>query len=249
MITIKTDREIELMRNAGKLAAEVLELGGSLVKPGVSTKEINDQMHKFLKKHNAIPSFLNYYGYPASACISVNDEVIHGIPSGHRIIADGDIVSIDVGVLLNGYHADTARTFGAGNISEEAKKLIEVTKECFWRGIAFATPDNRLGDIGHAIESYAHENGFSVVEEYVGHGVGTHLHEDPDVPNYGRPGKGLRLRKNMTIAVEPMINQGVPDVVQLKDGWTVVTKDGKLSAHYENTIAVTDGEPLILTSL
>ncbi len=249
MITIKTDHEISKMRDAGKIAAEVLQLGGSLVKPGVSTKEIDDQIYKFIKKHNAVPSFLNYYGYPASACISINEEVIHGIPSGKRVIADGDIVSIDVGVLLNGYHADTARTFGAGNISEEAKKLIEVTKECFWKGIAFAVPGKRLGDLGHAIESHAHANGFSVVEDFVGHGVGTHLHEDPDVPNYGRAGKGLRFEKNMTIAVEPMINQGVPDVLQLKDGWTVVTKDGKLSAHYENTIAVTDGEPLILTSL
>lgn len=249
MITVKTEHEIELMRNAGKVAAEVLQLGGSLVKPGVSTKEINDQMYKFIKKHNAYPSFLNLYGFPETACISINEEIIHGIPSKKRIIADGDIVSIDVGVLLNGYHADTARTFGAGNISEEAKKLIEVTRECFWRGVAKATDGARLGDLGYAIESYAHENGFSVVEDFVGHGVGTQVHEDPDVPNYGKPGKGMRLRKGMTIAVEPMINQGVPDVLQLKDGWTVVTKDGKLSAHYENTIAITDGEPLILTSL
>lgn len=249
MVTVKTDREIQLMRDAGKLTAEVMELGGSLVKPGVSTKEIDDRLYKFIKKHNATPSFLNYYGYPATACISVNEVVIHGIPSGERIITDGDIVSIDVGVLLNGYHGDMARTFCAGNVSEEAKKLIEVTKECFWRGIAKATAGARLGDIGHAIESHAHANGFSVVEDYVGHGVGTHLHEDPDVPNYGKPGKGMRLQKGMTIAVEPMINAGCADVIQLKDGWTVVTKDGKLSAHYENTIAITDGEPLILTSL
>lgn len=249
MITVKTDREIQLMRDAGRLTAEVMELAGSLVKPGVSTKEIDDRLYKFIKKHNATPSFLNYYGYPATACISVNAVVIHGIPSGQRIIADGDIVSIDVGVLLNGYHGDMARTFCAGNVSEEAKKLIEVTKESFWRGIAKATDGARVGDIGHAIESYVHENGFSVVEDYVGHGVGTHLHEDPDVPNYGKPGRGMRLRKGMTIAVEPMINAGCADVVQLKDGWTVVTKDGKLSAHYENTIAITDGEPLILTSL
>ena len=249
MVTIKTDREIQLMRDAGRLTAEVMELGGSLVKPGVSTKEIDDRLYKFIKKHNATPSFLNYYGYPGTACISINDEVIHGIPSGNRIIADGDIVSIDVGVLLNGYHGDMARTFCAGNVSEEARKLIEVTKECFRRGISYATEGARIGDIGHAVESFAHENGFSVVEDYVGHGVGTHLHEDPDVPNYGKAGKGMRLRKGMTIAVEPMINAGVKDVVQLDDGWTVVTKDGKLSAHYENTIAITDGEPLILTSL
>lgn len=249
MVTIKTNREIQLMRDAGRLTAEVMELGGSLVKPGVSTKEIDDRLYKFIKKHNATPSFLNYYGYPGTACISINDEVIHGIPSGKRIIADGDIVSIDVGVLLNGYHGDMARTFCAGNVSEEARKLIEVTKECFRRGIAHATEGARIGDIGHAVASFAHENGFSVVEDYVGHGVGTHLHEDPDVPNYGKAGKGMRLRKGMTIAVEPMINAGVKDVVQLDDGWTVVTKDGKLSAHYENTIAITDGEPLILTSL
>lgn len=249
MVTIKTDREIQLMRDAGRLTAEVMELGGSLIKPGVSTKEIDDRLYKFIKKHNATPSFLNYYGYPGTACISINDEVIHGIPSGNRIIADGDIVSIDVGVLLNGYHGDMARTFCAGNVSEEARKLIEVTKECFWRGISYATEGARIGDIGHAVASFAHENGFSVVEDYVGHGVGTHLHEDPDVPNYGKAGKGMRLRKGMTIAVEPMINAGVKDVVQLDDGWTVVTKDGKLSAHYENTIAITDGEPLILTSL
>lgn len=249
MVTIKTDREIQLMRDAGRLTAEVMELGGSLIKPGVSTKEIDDRLYKFIKKHNATPSFLNYYGYPGTACISINDEVIHGIPSGNRIIADGDIVSIDVGVLLNGYHGDMARTFCAGNVSEEARKLIEVTKECFRRGISYATDGARIGDIGHAVESFAHENGFSVVEDYVGHGVGTHLHEDPDVPNYGKAGKGMRLRKGMTIAVEPMINAGVKDVVQLDDGWTVVTKDGKLSAHYENTIAITDGEPLILTSL
>ena len=249
MVTIKTDREIQLMRDAGRLTAEVMELGGSLIKPGVSTKEIDDRLYKFIKKHNATPSFLNYYGYPGTACISINDEVIHGIPSGNRIIADGDIVSIDVGVLLNGCHGDMARTFCAGNVSEEARKLIEVTKECFWRGISYATEGARIGDIGHAVESFAHENGFSVVEDYVGHGVGTHLHEDPDVPNYGKAGKGMRLRKGMTIAVEPMINAGVKDVVQLDDGWTVVTKDGKLSAHYENTIAITDGEPLILTSL
>lgn len=249
MVTIKTDREIQLMRDAGRLTAEVMELGGSLIKPGVSTKEIDDRLYKFIKKHNATPSFLNYYGYPGTACISINDEVIHGIPSENRIIADGDIVSIDVGVLLNGYHGDMARTFCAGNVSEEARKLIEVTKECFWCGISYATEGARIGDIGHAVESFAHENGFSVVEDYVGHGVGTHLHEDPDVPNYGKAGKGMRLRKGMTIAVEPMINAGVKDVVQLDDGWTVVTKDGKLSAHYENTIAITDGEPLILTSL
>jgi methionyl aminopeptidase len=248
MITIKSAREIELMKKAGEIAAEVLILGGEAVKPGVSTKHINDLMSKYIKSKNAKASFLGYGGFPAVACISVNEEVIHGIPS-ERLICDGDIVSIDVGVLLNGYHADTAATFPAGNISETAAKLIAVTKQCFYEGIAYATEGNRLGDVGYAISKYAESNGFSVVYDFVGHGVGTSLHEDPNVPNYGIKGKGRRLESGMTIAVEPMINEGVPEVQQLKNGWTVVTKDGKLSAHYENTIAITDKEPLILTSL
>lgn len=249
MIIIKNRREIDLMRKAGAVAAEALIRGGEAVKPGVSTKHINDLMEKFIKSKNAHPSFLNYGGFPATACISINDEVIHGIPSDTRIIQDGDIVSIDVGVLLNGYHADTANTFPAGNVSGEALKLIEVTRQCFWEGMNFATAGNRLGDIGNAISAYAVKNGCSVVYEYVGHGVGTQLHEEPNVPNYGMRGKGRRLEENMTIAVEPMINLGVPDVKRLSDQWTVVTKDGKLSAHYENTIAITKDEPLILTSL
>jgi len=205
-------------------------------------------IHKFITSHNAKPSFLGYNGFPASACISINDEVIHGIPCERRI-ENGDLVSIDVGVLLNGYHADTARTFIAGDATEDAKKLVETTKQCFYEGLAQAVAGNRLGDIGYAIERHAVKNGFSVVYDYVGHGIGTHLHEDPSVPNYGLKGKGMRLAKGMTLAIEPMINQGVPEVKVLKDGWTVVTKDGKLSAHYENTIAITDDEPLILTSL
>jgi len=248
MITLKSNREIDLMRKAGQIAGEALMLGGEAVKPGVSTKQINDIMEKFIRKQGGKPSFLGYGGFPATACISINNEVIHGIPSDKRIIADGDIVSIDVGVLINGYHGDTAATFGAGNISEEAKKLIEVTRQCFWQGIQFAVAGNRLGDIGAAIEGYAVKNGFSVVYDFVGHGIGTQLHEDPEVPNYGIKGKGKRLEKGMTIAVEPMINAGVPEVNVLKDGWTVVTKDGKLSAHYEHTVAVSDKEPLILTS-
>lgn len=248
MVTIKTDREVDLMRKSGAIAAEALLVGGEAVKPGVTTQQINDLMSEFIKKKNAKPSFLHYGGFPAVACISVNEEVIHGIPSG-RCINDGDIVSIDVGVLLDGYHADTAATFYAGNVSEEAKKLVEVTKQCFYEGFAQAIPGNRLGDIGNAIETYAIKNGFSVVYDFVGHGVGTQLHEDPSVPNYGIKGKGLRLAKGMTIAVEPMINQGYPDVKQLKNGWTIVTKDGKLSSHYEHTIAITDNKPLILTSL
>lgn len=248
MVTIKSQREIDLMRKSGEIAAQVLILGGQAVKPGVTTKYINDLMANYIKSKNAKPSFLGYGGFPGVACISINDEVIHGIPS-KRLICDGDIVSIDVGVLLNGYHADTAATFPAGNISEQAAKLIAVTKQSFYEGIAFATEGNRLGDLGYAISQYAEKNGFSVVYDFVGHGVGTALHEDPSVPNYGIKGKGRRLEKGMTIAIEPMINEGVPEIRQLQDGWTVVTKDGKLSAHYENTIAITDNKPLILTSL
>lgn len=249
MITIKSDREIELMYKAGQVAAEALALGGETVKPGVTTKHINDVMENFIKSKGGRPSFKGYGGFPATACISINNEIIHGIPSSHRVIADGDIVSIDVGVLLNGYHADNARTFPAGKISAEAQKLIDVTKQSFYEGILYATEGYRLGDIGNAIDSYVKKNGFSTVREYVGHGVGTQLHEDPNVPNYGVKGKGKRLECGMTIAIEPMVNAGVPDVKRLKDGWTVVTLDGKLSAHYENTIAIRKGEPLILTSL
>ena len=231
MIIIKTKHEIEKMRISGAIAAEALLRGGEAVKPGVSTKHINDVVAKFIRSKNAVASFKGYGGSPAEACISVNDEVIHGIPSDGRIIQDGDIVSIDVGVLFNGYHSDTAATFPAGNVSAEAARLIEVTKQCFYQGIAQATAGNRLGDIGYAVSDYAHRNGFSVVYDYVGHGVGTQLHEDPNVPNYGMRGKGHRLEKGMTIAVEPMINAGVADVKVLSNDSTVVTKDGKLSAH------------------
>ena len=248
MVTIKNKREIDLMRKAGYIAAQLLEVAEKAVEPGITTKQLDTIIRKFITSNNAKPSFLGYNGFPASACISINDVVIHGIPSERRI-ENGDIVSIDVGVLLNGYHADTARTFIAGDASEEAKKLVQVTKECFYEGFAQAVAGNRLGDIGYAIERHAVNNGYSVVHDYVGHGIGTRLHEDPSVPNYGLKGKGLRLASGMTLAIEPMINQGVAQVQVLKDGWTVVTKDGKLSAHYENTIAVTDDEPLILTSL
>ena len=247
-VTLKSQREIDMMRRAGELAAQVLQIGGEAVRPGVTTKHINDVMHKFLKSKNATPSFLGYGGFPAVACISVNDEVIHGIPSG-RLLTDGDIVSIDVGVLLNGYHSDTAATFPCGNVSPEAQRLIDVTKQCFYEGLQFVRPGCRLGDVGNAISTYAHKNGFSVVRDYIGHGVGTQLHEEPDVPNYGVRGKGLRLQKGMTIAIEPMINAGSYEVQQIHpNGWTVTTKDGRLSAHYEHTVAVTDNEPLILTS-
>lgn len=249
MIIIKSSREIELMRHAGQVAAEALAIGGEQVKPGVTTKHINDVMERFIRSKGGTPSFKGYGGFPAAACISVNQQVIHGIPSNRTVIADGDIVSIDVGVLLNGYHGDTAATFGAGEISAQAQKLIDVTRQSFFEGIKYAVDGYRLGDVGHAVCEYAMRNGFSVVEEYVGHGVGTQLHEEPNVPNYGVQGKGKRLQNGMTIAVEPMINEGAKGVKTLKDGWTVVTLDGKLSAHYENTIAITDSEPLILTSL
>ncbi len=248
MVTIKSARELDLMRKAGEIAGQLLEVAEKAIEPGITTKQLDTVIYKFITSHNAKPSFLGYSGFPASACISINDEVIHGIPCERRI-ENGDLVSIDVGVLLNGYHADTARTFIAGDATEEAKKLVETTKQCFYEGLAQAVAGNRLGDIGYAIERHAVNNGFSVVYDYVGHGIGTHLHEDPSVPNYGLKGKGMRLAKGMTLAIEPMINQGVPEVKVLKDGWTVVTKDGKLSAHYENTIAITDDEPLILTSL
>lgn len=249
MIILKSLREIELMRQAGQIAGQALALGGEQVKPGVSTQHINDVMERFIRSKGGKPSFKGYGGFPAAACISINNQVIHGIPSKHTIIADGDIVSIDVGVLLNGYHGDTAATFGAGKISAQAQKLIDVTRQSFFEGIRYAVDGGRLGDVGHAVCEYAMTNGFSVVEEYVGHGVGTQLHEEPNVPNYGVKGKGKRLQSGMTIAVEPMINEGEKGVKTLRDGWTVVTLDGKLSAHYEHTIAITDSEPLILTSL
>ncbi len=249
MIVLKSSREIELMRHAGQIAGEALALGGELVKPGVTTKHINDMMERYIRSKGGKPSFKGYGGFPAAACISINEQVIHGIPSNHTVIQDGDIVSIDVGVLLNGYHGDTAATFGAGKISDQAQKLIDVTKQSFFEGIKYAVDGNRLGDVGHAVCEYAMRNGFSVVKEYVGHGVGTQLHEEPNVPNYGVKGKGKRLQSGMTIAVEPMINEGTESVKTLRDGWTVVTIDGKLSAHYEHTIAITENEPLILTSL
>lgn len=249
MIVLKSSREIELMRHAGQIAGEALALGGELVKPGVTTKHINDMMERYIRSKGGKPSFKGYGGFPAAACISINEQVIHGIPSNHTVIQDGDIVSIDVGVLLNGYHGDTAATFGAGRISDQAQKLIDVTKQSFFEGIKYAVDGNRLGDVGHAVCEYAMRNGFSVVKEYVGHGVGTQLHEEPNVPNYGVKGKGKRLQSGMTIAVEPMINEGTESVKTLRDGWTVVTIDGKLSAHYEHTIAITENEPLILTSL
>ena len=246
MIRLKNQREIELMRRAGKITAAARALAGEMVKPGVTTREIDKAVHDFILSQGATPTFLGYSGYPASVCISVNEVVIHGIP-GDRVIKDGDIVSIDVGATKDGYVGDCAATFVAGNCDEESRKLIDVTRQSFFEGIKYARPGYRVSDISHAVQTYAEENGFSVVREFVGHGVGRQMHEEPEVPNFGKPGHGPRLVAGMTIAVEPMINAGVYGVKILKDGWTVVTIDGKRSAHYENTILITNGDPIILT--
>ena len=246
LLTVKSPREIEQMRVAGKITAEARSLGRQLVAPGITTLEINKEIFKFIKSKGATPSFLGYGGFPGSACISVNDEVIHGIP-GKRLIREGDIVSIDVGAIKNGWQGDCCGTFAAGEISEEAKRLIEVTRQSFFEGIKYARAGNRISDISHAIQEYVESFGYSLVREYVGHGIGKEMHEAPEVPNYGAPGHGPRLVKGMTIAVEPMVIVGGEAVRVLDNNWTVVTVDGSLSAHYENTIAITDGEPEILT--
>lgn len=246
MISIKSPREIELMRVSGKIAAEARTVGRKMVYPGISTGEINKEIHKFITGSGAAPSFLGYGGFPGSACVSVNDEVIHGIP-GKRVVKEGDIVSIDVGALIGGYHGDCCGTFAAGNISDEVRKLIEVTRKSFFEGIKFARQGCRVSDISHAIQDYVESFGYSLVREYVGHGIGRSLHEAPEVPNFGEPGHGPRLVKGMTLAIEPMVILGDKAVRVLPDDWTVVTLDGSLSAHYENTILITDGEPEILT--
>ena len=246
MIPIKNEREISVMRRACKITAAARALAGDMVRPGVTTKEIDKAVHDFIVSQGATPSFLNYSGYPASACISVNNTVIHGIPDS-RVLKEGDIVSVDVGAKWGGFHGDCAATFACGEISPEAKKLIEVTRQSFFEGVKYARQGYRISDIGHAVQTYVEANGFSVVRSFIGHGVGEHLHEEPEVPNYGKPGRGPRLIRGMTIAVEPMVNAGTFDVKVLKDGWTTVTTDGKLSAHYENTVLITDGEPEILT--
>lgn len=246
MITIKSPREIELMRISGKITAEARMVGREMVAPGVTTKDIDREIHKFIKKSGAVPSFLGYGGFPGSACISVNEEVIHGIP-GTRVINEGDIVSVDVGALKGGFHGDCCGTFPAGSISDEAKKLIEVTKQSFFVGIQYARQGYRISDISHAIQEYVESFGYSLVREYVGHGIGRNLHEAPEIPNFGQPGHGPRLVKGMTLAIEPMVNMGAAAVRVLDNDWTVVTVDGRLSAHYENTILITDGEPEILT--
>ncbi len=247
MITLKSGEEIIRMRDAGRIAAIAREIGGECVREGVTTAQIDREIKKCILSHGAKPSFLGYGGFPASACISVNEEIIHGIPSSSRILKNGDLVKIDVGAFYKGYHGDCAATFTVGEVSEEAKKLVEVTKQSFYEGVAAIKDGARIGDVGAAIESYVKKFGFTVVRDYIGHGIGRSLHEDPEVPNYGNAGHGPRLRPGMTLAIEPMVNAGDYKVRVLDDEWTVVTKDGKLSAHYENTVAITDNGVLILT--
>ena len=247
MIQLKSSAQIIAMRDAGRIAAIAREIGGEHVREGVTTAAIDREIKKCILSHGAKPSFLGYGGFPASACISVNDEIIHGIPSNTRVLKNGDIVKIDVGAYYKGFHGDCAATFTVGEVSCEAKKLIEVTRQCFYEGISAVKEGARLGDIGHAVQSYAESFGYSVVREYVGHGVGHDLHEDPEVPNYGTPGHGFRLRPGMTLAIEPMINAGTFEVRVLANEWTVVTADGKLSSHYENTVAITENGVVILT--
>ena len=246
MIAIKNGQELEAMRQACKITAAARALAGEMVRPGVSTKAIDKAVHDYIVSQGAKPSFLGYHGYPASACISVNETVVHGIPNGY-VLKDGDIVTVDVGAYYKGFHGDCAATFPCGTVSAQAQKLINVTKQSFFEGIRFAKSGHRVSDISHAIQTYVESNGFSVVRAFVGHGVGAQLHEEPEVPNYGSPGRGPRLLPGMTLAIEPMVNVGTYDVRILKDGWTTVTADGKLSAQYENTVLITDGEPEILT--
>ena len=246
MITIKSPREIEAMRLAGKITAAARAFAGEMVKPGVTTQEIDKAVQQFIKQQGAVPSFLGYNGFPGSCCISVNDEVIHGIP-GKRVLKEGDIVSIDVGAYIGGYHGDCAATFACGEISDEAKRLIQVTEQSFYEGLRYAKEGYRVSDISAAVQRYVEKEGFSIVREYVGHGIGRNLHEAPEVPNYGESGRGPRLLRGMTLAVEPMVNAGTAAIRNLSDGWTVKTKDGKYSAHYENTILITEGDPELLT--
>lgn len=247
MIVLKTSRELKLMREAGRISAKALRLVGEAVKPGVSTAYLDKLAYDYIISQGARPNFLNYGGFPATACISVNNQVIHGIPSKHTILKEGDIVSVDLGAAIDGYNGDNAATFACGKITDEAQRLMDVTRESLYEGIKMATVGNRIGDIGSAVQQYVEARGYSVVRKFVGHGVGASLHEDPEVPNYGKPGRGVRLQRGMTLAIEPMVNAGGYDVQQLSDGWTVITADGSLSAHFEHSIAITDDGPIILT--
>ena len=246
MITLKSEHEIELMRRAGKITAAARALARDMVKPGVTTQQIDKAVYHFIKSQGATPSFLNYNGYPASVCVSVNDEIIHGIP-GKRVLKEGDIVSVDVGAYIGGFHGDCAGTYPCGQVSDQALDLIRVTQQSFFEGLKFAREGYRLSDISHAVQEYVESHGYSVVREYVGHGIGRRMHESPEVPNFGNPGHGPRLLRGMTIAVEPMVNAGSAAIRQMSDSWTVKTADGKNAAHYENTILITDGEPELLT--
>ena len=255
MVEIKSKREIELIRKACKIAAETQKVVEKLIKPGVTTIELDRAAENFIRSQNAIPAQKGYphpekgmSPFPGTLCVSVNDEVIHGIPSKKVILKDGDIVSIDLVVLKDGFHGDCARTYIVGNASKEAIRLVDVTKQAFFEGIKFARAGNRVGDISHAIGEYVNKNGYSVVKEFQGHGIGREMHEDPGVPNYGKAGRGIRLEAGMTIAVEPMVIEGKADIWELDDGWTIVSADGSLTAHYENTILITEKEPEILTN-
>lgn len=247
MIVLKTSREIALMREAGRIAGRALQLAGAACEPGVSTAELDAIAEKFIKSEGAKPSFKGLYGFPATACISVNEQVIHGIPDRHCILKQGDIVSIDLGAFFRGYHGDTAATFAVGDISPEAQRLMDVTKESLYKGISMARAGNRIGDISHTVQENVEGAGFSVVRDFVGHGVGTELHESPEVPNFGKPSHGVRLTAGMTIAIEPMVNIGDYHVKVLEDGWTTVTCDRSLAAHFEHSVAITPDGPVILT--
>lgn len=246
-VSVKSNREIELMREAGRILAIVHDELENFIKPGISTLDIDKKGEEIIRSYDCIPSFLNYNGYPASICVSVNDEVVHGIPSKKRILHDGDIVSLDAGVIYKGYHSDAARTWAVGEISDEAKKLIQVTKDSFFEGIKYAKEGGHLHDISKAIQEYVESFGYSVVRDLVGHGIGTNLHEEPQIPNFKQKRRGIKLQAGMTLAIEPMVNIGRYDVEWLEDDWTVVTEDGSLSAHYENTVLITNGEPEILS--
>ena len=249
MIVLKTSRELAIMKEACSIAAGALQTVGNAVEAGITTAELDALAEKYIRERGGEPNFKNYNGFPATACISINNEVIHGIPSKSRKICAGDIVSVDLGAKFGGYHGDNAATFACGDISDEAKRLMDVTRESLYEGIRKAVPGGRLGDVGFAIQSYCEERGYGVVREYTGHGIGANLHEEPSVPNYGTAGRGIRLVPGMTIAIEPMINQGKASVKNMSDGWTVKTSDGKLSAHFEHTIAITSDGPLIMTRL
>ena len=247
MIVLKTGRELNIMKEACRISAGALQTAGKAVEPGVTTAEIDRLAEEYIRSQGGEPNFKNYEGYPATACISINNEVIHGIPSAKRKLRAGDIVSIDLGAKFDGYHGDNAATFACGDISEEAKRLMDATRESLYEGIKAARAGGRVGDIGHAVQSYVEARGYTVVRQFVGHGVGTHLHEAPEVPNFGTPGRGVRLMPGMTIAIEPMVNAGAAGVEVQPDGWTVLTKDGSLSAHFEHTVAITADGPKIMT--